>query len=282
MEDDLRRKHEQLKAILAEMGGLVVAYSGGVDSTLLLKVAVEVLGDRVLAVTATSETYPPAELEEAIQLAQELGARHETVDTDELHIDGFANNPPERCYYCKTELFQKLLAIAEEQGLPAVADGSNVDDMGDYRPGMRAGAELGIRSPLREAGLGKADVRELSKHLGLPTWNKPSFACLASRFPYGDHITSEKLRQVAAAEQVLRGLGFTQVRVRHHGEVARVELEPDEFSTIIRPENRSSIVEALRKIGYLYVTLDLAGYRTGSMNEPLRRGAEQPSRRERH
>ena len=282
MEDDLKSKYEQLKAILAETGGLVVAYSGGVDSTLLLKVAADVLGDRVLAVTATSETYPPTELTEAVQLAQQLGARHQTVDTDELEIDGFADNPPERCYYCKTELFQKLLAIAQEQGLPAVADGSNVDDMGDYRPGMRAGAELGIRSPLREAGLGKAEVRELSKQLALPTWDKPSFACLASRFPYGDHITSEKLRRVAAAEQVLRDLGFTQVRVRHHGEIARVELEPDEFQTVIRPENRSSIVEALRKVGYLYVTLDLAGYRTGSMNEPLRRGSEQSGQRERH
>lgn len=270
VDDELRNKYESLKTLLGDLGGVVIAYSGGADSSLLLKVAVDVLGPRALAITATSPTYPPKEVEEATRLARELGARHRIIGTDELETEAFANNPPERCYYCKTELFQKLVAIACEEGLPVVADGANVDDVGDYRPGLRAGAELGVRSPLREAGLGKDDVRAISRELGLPTWDKPSFACLASRFPYGDRITAENLKQVAAAEQVLRGLGFQQIRVRHHGDTARIEVDPAEFPAIIHPERRDRIVRAFRELGYLYVTLDLAGYRTGSMNEPLR------------
>jgi uncharacterized protein len=269
MTAELAGKYRRLMQILEAMGGVVVAYSGGVDSSLLLKVSVDVLGNRALAVTAESETYPAREGAEAIELA----ARLRVIHTEELAIQHFAGNPPERCYYCKTELFEKLVGIAREEGIPAVADGSNVDDAGDYRPGMRAAAELGVRSPLREAGLTKADIRELSKELGLTTWNKPSFACLASRFPYGDQITAGKLQQVAAAETLLRGIGLTQVRVRHHGDIARIEVDPSEFELITEPGNRTRIVQALRDLGYVYVTLDLRGYQTGSMNETLKREA---------
>lgn len=270
MRSELKQKYDNLKTILAETGGLVVAYSGGVDSTLLLKAATEALGDRALAVTATSETYPPQEFAEAKKLANEIGARQRVIHTSELEVEQFRDNPPERCYYCKRELFGKLLEIAREEGLAAVADGSNVDDLGDYRPGMKAAEELGVICPLRDAGLTKDEIREISKELGLPTWDKPSFACLASRFPYGDEITMEKLTQVAAAEQVLRGLGLGQLRVRHHGQTARIEVDAEGFEAVIRSDNRARIVEELHKIGYLYVTLDLDGYRTGSMNEPLK------------
>jgi uncharacterized protein len=272
----LADKYEQLRHILADTGGLLIAYSGGVDSTLLLKVAVDVLGDRVLAVTARSETYPSQEVEEAIALAHEMGARQRVIHTEELQMEEFASNPPERCFYCKSELFGKLLEIARQEGLAVVADGSNVDDTGDFRPGMKAGAQLGIRSPLREAGLTKADVRELSRQLGLPTWDKPSFACLASRFPYGHRISREELSQVAAAEQVLRDLGVRQARVRHYGETARIEVDPDDFDTVMKQENRARVISAFHQIGYLYVTLDLEGYRTGSMNAPLLAARECP------
>lgn len=274
MRKELGTGYEKLKGILAETGGILVAYSGGVDSTLLLRVALEVLGDRALAVTASSETYPSEEVGEAICLAHEMGARLRAIHTNEIELEQFASNPPERCFYCKQELFGKLVAIAKEEGLPVVADGSNVDDTGDYRPGMRAASELGIRSPLREAGLTKADVRELSRELGLPTWDKPSFACLASRFPYGSQITREKLSQVGEAEQMLRGMGLRQVRVRHHGDTARIEVGLDDLPRVVGGESRARIVSELRRLGYLYVTVDLEGYHTGSMNKPLtRRGA---------
>lgn len=271
MREELEAKYRNLKDMLQDTGGVLVAYSGGADSTLLLKVAMEALGDRALAVTASSETYPSEEVKEAVCLANQMGARLRSIHTDEIESEQFSSNPPERCFYCKQELFGKLVAIAREEGLPVVADGSNVDDTGDYRPGMRAASELGIRSPLREAGFTKAEVRELSRELGLPTWDKPSFACLASRFPYGTQITRERLGQVGAAEQALRQMGFRQVRVRHHGDTARIEVGIEDLARLVEPETRERIVAELLGLGYLYVTLDLEGYRTGSMNKPLAR-----------
>lgn len=269
MRRELAEKAARLKEIVAESGGAVVAYSGGVDSTLLLRVAVEVLGERALAVTARSETYPAHEVEEAVARAREMGARLREIHTEELEQEEFAANPPERCYYCKRELFGKLVEIAKEEGLAVVVDGANVDDTSDFRPGARAGAELGVRSPLREAGLTKAEIRELSREYGLPTWDKPSFACLASRFPYGDRITREELAKVAAAEEVLRGLGLRQFRVRNHGTVARIEVEAEDLPRLVAPERRARIARKLHELGYTYVTLDLDGYRTGSMNEGI-------------
>lgn len=269
---ELASKYGELRRILSDMDGMLVAYSGGVDSTLLLRVAMETLGDRVLAVTAMSETYPAHEVEEAIRLAEDMGARLRTIETSELESEQFASNPPERCFHCKSELFGKLAEIARAEAIPVIADGSNADDTADYRPGAKAASAFGVRSPLREAGFTKADVRALSRELGLPTWDKPSFACLASRFPYGDRITRPSLHKVGAAEQALRDLGLRQVRVRHHGDTARIEVELEDLPTVITPENRDRIVSACHEIGYLYVTLDLEGYRSGSMNAPLGRG----------
>jgi len=258
-----------LKEIVEGYGSLLVAFSGGCDSTLLLKVARDVLGERAMAVTARSETYPSREYEEAVQLAREIGARHLTIDTSELSVEGFSSNPPDRCYFCKGELFQKLLEIAGEHGIQYVADGASLDDASDHRPGMRAAAELGIVSPLKEAGLTKNDIRELSKRLGLSTWDKPSFACLASRFPYGEKITPEKLIMVDRAESFLRSLGFRQVRVRHHDNMARVEVPEEDIPRFLNDSVRERVASKLKEIGYTYISLDLQGYRSGSMNEVL-------------
>jgi uncharacterized protein len=270
----LEEKLGKLKAILSQMDRAVVAFSGGVDSTFLLDVAREVLGERVLAVTAMSETFPRAELEEAKDLARRMGVAHRIITTEELRRPGFSQNPPDRCYLCKTELFEKLTHLAREMGGACVLDGSNVDDLGDWRPGSQAARQMGVRSPLQEAGLRKADIRELSRVRGLPTWDKQSFACLSSRFPYGETLTVEKLRQVEAAEEVLRELKFKQFRVRHHGDIARLELGPSDTERLFQEDLIGRITRSLKALGYIYVTLDLEGFRSGSMNEPLRRRRE--------
>ena len=264
-----RNKLSTLKTILKEMGSVCVAFSGGVDSTFLLKVASDVLSDRALAVTAVSPIHPAFEIADSENLAKQFGVRHFLVESDELKLDTFLRNPPDRCYLCKKQIFSNLLNVAKEHGISCVADGSNLDDEGDYRPGMKALKELGIRSPLREAGLTKQEIRELSKELGLTTWDWPSMACLASRIPYGQPITMEALKRVEISEQKLRDLGFRQVRVRDHGSVARIEISQSQKPLFNDEKLSAEIVSALKKAGYRYVTLDLEGYRTGSLNEVL-------------
>jgi len=267
----LEKKLADLKRILKSMESVVIAFSGGVDSTFLSKVAFDVLKDKAFAVTATSATYPQAEFEEAKKLAQEIGIRHEVIVSEELDIPEFASNPTNRCYYCKSELFRKLREVADQYGFKYVADGSNLDDLSDYRPGMQAANELKVRSPLKEAQLTKADIRELSKQMNLPTWNKPSFACLASRFPYGSSITREKLTTIDKAEQFLRELGIRQLRVRHHDSIARIEVSKEDMAKFVADGIRERIVEKFKELGYTYITLDLGGYRMGSMNEEMAR-----------
>ncbi len=269
MESRLESKLENLKKRLLELESVLVAYSGGVDSSLLLKVAVSVLEDKALAVIARSATYPARELADAVKLAKELGARHVVIDTDELSDPRFRSNPPDRCYYCKLELFRKLREIADARGLRWVVDGSNYDDLKDTRPGSQAAEELGVVSPLRDVKATKSDIRQLAKSMGLPTWSKPAQACLASRFPYGSEIVPTKLAQIAKAEEELRRLGFLQVRVRVHGDVARVEVAPEELDRFLSPEVRAAAAHRLKEAGFFYVSLDLEGYRTGSMNEPI-------------
>jgi pyridinium-3,5-biscarboxylic acid mononucleotide sulfurtransferase len=267
MKELMLAKLENLKTIIKKTDGAVVAFSGGVDSTLLLKVAHDILGEKVLAITANSETYPKRELEAAKAFALSLGIRHIVIETLELEIDGFADNPPDRCYYCKHELFSKLTEIAKTNGMEYVFDGSNYDDRNDHRPGMRAAKQLGVVSPLKQAGMTKDDIREISKEFGLSTWNKPSFACLSSRFPYGTKITPEKLVVIGEAEDFIRDLGFTELRVRHHDNIARIEIGKADLERIIPYADK--IVEKVKSLGFLYVTLDLAGFKTGSMNYTL-------------
>ena len=269
---ELQLKYEQLKSILNDMGSVATGFSGGIDSTLLIRVATEVLGVNALAVIGRSETYPSREFEEALATAKSFGSRYRVVNTEETDDLKFQVNPPNRCYFCKTELFGKLGQIAQEENIRWIADGTITDDLGDFRPGMKAKSEKNVRSPLLEAGFSKHDVRMVARELGIASWDKPSFACLASRFPYGYGITKENLMKVDQAETCMRDLGFRFFRVRHHDDnTARLEIGKEDFQKIFDDEVRHSIVDKLKEIGYKYVTLDLQGYRTGSMNEILTR-----------
>jgi uncharacterized protein len=263
-------KYAQLQTILKELGSVAIGYSGGVDSSLLMKVAVDVLGTNAVAMIGRSATYPTREFEEAVALAEQVGARYIVVDTNETDQLKFQENPPDRCYFCKTELFGKLAEIAAREGIAWIADGTITDDVGDFRPGMRAKSEQNVRSPLLEAGLSKVEVRELSQHLGLVTWDKPAFACLSSRFPYGVGITKENLVRIDNAETLLRDLGFRFFRVRFHDErTARIEVGTQEIVRLVDEGLRGRIVAHMKQLGFTYITLDLQGYRTGSMNEVL-------------
>ncbi len=265
----IEQKWDHLRALLQDMQSAVLAYSGGVDSSLLLRAAAEVMAPRLIVVTAVSETYPASELFSAKEFVRSLGVAHRILSTEELSSEDFVRNTPDRCYHCKKELYAKLRRMAGAEGIAEVIEGSNTDDMRDYRPGRRAAKEFSVRSPLMEAGLSKGEVRELAHRLNLPMWDKPSLACLSSRIPYGTRVTSDLLRTIQAAEDQLRVLGFRQVRVRHHGATARIEIEWSEFKRLLNDEISGRIVAAFKRLGYTYVCLDLGGYRTGSMNEGL-------------
>lgn len=269
MEQDMYYKLEKLKSYLQALERVAVAFSSGVDSTFLLKVSQNVLGDNVIAVTAKPYSFPDRELKEAKAFCRERGIRHYIYELNELAIDGFCQNPPDRCYLCKKELFKKMINIAKEHAVFSIVEGSNLDDTGDYRPGLKAVAALGIKSPLREAGFYKEEIRTLSKEMGLPTWKKPSFACLSSRFAYGEKITEEKLDMVDRAEQLLLDCGFHQIRVRIHGNMARIEVLPEELEMLVEKNMRKEIVSKLKAYGFTYVSVDLEGYRMGSMNEEM-------------
>ena len=269
MDAKLIKKYDELKAYLVTLGSVAVAFSSGVDSTFLLYAAYDALKDKAVAVTASSCSFPQRELKEATQYCKNLGVRHIVVRSEELEIEGFAHNPKNRCYICKREFFEKIIKAAKEMGIKEVVEGSNLDDNGDYRPGLTAIAELNVKSPLRTVGFTKQEIRDLSKYLNIPTWDKPSFACLSSRFPYGELITEEKLRMVDKAEQLLLDMGFKQFRVRIHGNVARIEILPEEFHKLMEESVRLTVYDKFREYGFKYAALDLKGYRTGSMNETL-------------
>lgn len=262
-------KWERLQAYIKELHSVAVAYSGGVDSTFLLQAAHDILGKRVVAVTVTSAFFPGREAEETVRFCGQKGIEQLKLTFHPLEIEGVASNPKNRCYLCKQQIFGRILQEAQKRGLAYVTEGSNTDDCHDYRPGMQAVEELGVVSPLKDCHLSKQDIRSLSRYLGLPTWDKPSYACLASRFPYGEVISEEKLRMVEQAEQLLFDMGFTQFRVRIHGQMARIEVLPEQFGELMEQINRERIVDSFRQYGFDYVTMDMQGYRMGSMNETL-------------
>jgi len=269
-------KLERMKAILRDLDRVAVAFSAGVDSTFVLKVALDTLGpDRVVAVTGRSDSLAAEELEEARRLAEAMGAEHVVIDTQEFDDPNYLANPENRCYFCKTELYGKLDALVTERGLKAVINGINADDLGDWRPGLTAAREHGVQAPCAEAGLTKADIRELSREMGLPTFEKPASPCLSSRIPYGEPVTPEKLRMIEAAERILHEMGFRECRVRHHGALARIEVPPERIADLMQPERRARLDAALREIGYAYVTIDLRGFRSGSLNEVIAFGKAQ-------
>ena len=272
--EELQMKLDRLKKYIADLGSLAVGFSGGVDSSLLLAVAHEVLGERLIAVTGADASVPEREVNEAIAFCKERGIRHIICKVDPLKEEGYRHNGPDRCYFCKHGIFTEVKKIADENGIEYMAEGSNMDDIGDYRPGLRAAAELSVKSPLREAELTKSEIRLISKAMGLPTWSKPAYACLASRFVYGEEITEEKLHMIDIAEQFLIEHGFFEERVRMHGNLARIEVPPADIPKLAAEEIREKIYDKFREIGFLFVTLDLKGYRLGSMNATLNNGKE--------
>lgn len=278
MSEQLHQKLDRLRAIFAPMRSVMVAFSGGVDSTFVLKVAHDTIGERVIALTTTSPTMPEEDRDTAIRMAAEIGARHLLIDSNELEIPGYAANPINRCYLCKTNLFEVCEARATALGVGEIVDGLNLDDLHDYRPGMKAAAERRVRHPLVEAELSKAEIRQLSRSLGLRTWDRPASPCLSSRFPYGTEITPEGLRKVAAGEKLLHALGFRVARVRYHGEIARIELERDQIARVFEPEIRDKVERELKRIGFRFVTIDLKGFRSGSLNEGIATPAGSPPR----